>query len=281
MPGSFPGMDPYLEQPVLWSDVHQGVITGIRDALNAKLPVGYVSDIGERVLLMRPDRSTFPDVVTFTQTPPVPPAPSPSRFASEARGGSAVAEREVADAPLTVDVDLIEVREVFVEVRPIGAETEVVAVVEVLSPINKSPGHLTRERYQAKQRSLLDSAVSLIEIDLLRTGAYTVAVPEYALRSRLPQWDYLICLHPGGQQGERDRFEVWAPTVRDHLPRISVPLSSGTPDVILDLQAVFDRNYEGGAYPRRIDYRQNALTPLEGNDALWADALLRERGLRS
>lgn len=278
MPGPFPGMDPYLEQPALWSGVHQGLITGIRDALNAALPSGYVADIGERVVLTRPDRSIFPDVVTFTQTPPI--LPAPFRVSLETRAGSAVVERETADTPLTVDVDLVEAREVFVEVRPVGDETEVLCVIEVLSPANKAPGHVTRDRYLSKQRALLDSAVCLIEIDLLRTGAYTVAVPEYALRSRLPVWDYLICSHRGGQAGERDRFEVWPPTLRDRLPRIPVPLGSGTPDVILDLQAVFDRNYDGGAYRRRINYNADALTPLVGDDALWADALLRERGLR-
>jgi hypothetical protein len=27
MPGPFPGMDPYLEDPVYWPDIHQSLIT--------------------------------------------------------------------------------------------------------------------------------------------------------------------------------------------------------------------------------------------------------------
>ncbi|MCS6863297.1 MAG: DUF4058 family protein [Abditibacteriales bacterium] len=115
----------------------------------------------------------------------------------------------------------------------------------------------------------------MIEIDLLRTGAHTVALPrERLLRHRT--WDYLVSLHRGGG----NRFEVWAFTLRQRLPRFSVPLANGDPDVVLDLQAVFDRCYDAGGYARRVDYRREPPTPLQGDDAMWADALLREKGLR-
>jgi hypothetical protein len=48
----------------------------------------------------------------------------------------------------------------------------------------------------------------------------------------------------------------------------------------LDLQEVFNRCYDEGACARRPDYRREPPTPLENDDAEWADALLRERGLR-
>jgi hypothetical protein len=38
MPSPFPGMDPYLETPALWSDLHARFITYWRDALNDCLP---------------------------------------------------------------------------------------------------------------------------------------------------------------------------------------------------------------------------------------------------
>lgn len=37
--------------------------------------------------------------------------------------------------------------------------------------------------------------------------------------------------------------------------------------------------YRNGAYDD-IDYRQPAKPPLEGEVAVWADALLKEKGLR-
>lgn len=39
------------------------------------------------------------------------------------------------------------------------------------------------------------------------------------------------------------------------LPRIRVPLADSEPDIVLDLQAVFERCYDEGAYTRRVDYR--------------------------
>ena len=52
------------------------------------------------------------------------------------------------------------------------------------------------------------------------------------------------------------------------------------PYVPLDLQAILDECCEEGRYPNDIDYRMDANPPLTGDDARWADALLREQGRR-
>jgi hypothetical protein len=52
------------------------------------------------------------------------------------------------------------------------------------------------------------------------------------------------------------------------------------PDVTLDLQAVLMRSYDDGAYSRRIDYRLEPVPPLAPADAVWANSLLTEHGLR-
>lgn len=54
MPGPFPGMDPYLERPDLWPDVHQSLITYIRDALQPQLRPRYHARIGERLYVIPP-----------------------------------------------------------------------------------------------------------------------------------------------------------------------------------------------------------------------------------
>ncbi len=41
MPCPFPGMDPYLEHPGLWADVHHGLIEALRDALAPALRLRY------------------------------------------------------------------------------------------------------------------------------------------------------------------------------------------------------------------------------------------------
>ncbi len=48
----------------------------------------------------------------------------------------------------------------------------------------------------------------------------------------------------------------------------------------MDLQAVLNRCYEEAGYGDAVDYANEALPPLSAEDAVWADALLREKGLR-
>ncbi|MCS7252730.1 MAG: DUF4058 family protein [Armatimonadota bacterium] len=268
MPSPFPGMDPYLENPVLWPGVHQGLISSIRAALNAILPPHYVADIGERVYIVQPERSIYPDLVVFEH-------PSPQIQVEQARS-TKTAVATVYDPPFVLTYEPVEIREVFVEILPVGEESKVVTIIEVLSYTNKTEGHEGRKLYLTKQQEILKSQTHLIEIDLLRTGEHTVAVSKKELLKRC-RWDYLVSLHRGGQG---NRFEVWAITVRQRLPRILVPLADGDPDVVLDLQAVFDRCYDEGAYVRRIDYRREPAVALQGEDAEWADKLLREKGLR-
>ena len=52
MPSPFPGMDPYLEDPVIWRGVHQSLNTYIRDALQPMLRPKYHARLDERVYLV-------------------------------------------------------------------------------------------------------------------------------------------------------------------------------------------------------------------------------------
>lgn len=276
MPSPFPGMDPYLEHPVLWSGVHQRLITYLGDELNALLPPDYVADIGERLYVVQAGRNIYPDVAVFEQPLPVPMLAPPTRGESAVAVAEEAAVAVASDPPWVLTVDLTEVREVFIEILPVGDEERVVTVIEVLSPANKTAYSEGRETYLTKQQEVLASETHLLEIDLLRSGEHTVAAPRGALLAK-GRWDYLVCLHRGGQRG---RYEVWPIALRQRLPRIHVPLLAGDPEVVLDLQAVFSRCYDEGAYARRLDYRREPPTPLAGEDAAWADALLRGKGLR-
>jgi Protein of unknown function (DUF4058) len=267
MPGPFPGMDPFLEHPALWPGVHQRFITYVGDALNAVLPARYVADIGERLYIVQPERGIYPDVVVLEH---------PSAQPPKEQGGAATAA-VVSDPPWVVTYHQVEMREVFIEILPVADESRVITVIEVLSPSNKAAGSAGRQLYLTKQQELFESQTHVIEIDLLRRGEHTVVVPRERLQGR-GHWDYLVCLHRGGQG---NRCEVWPVTLRQPLPRIRVPLADGDPDVVLDLQAVFNRCYDEGAYTRRLDYRREPTPPLQREEAIWADQVLRDRGLRS
>src|SRR5271155_269359 len=66
MPSPFPGMDPYLESPVIWPDVHLNLISGIQAALNPGLRPRYVARVELRVYVSDDDdpgrEALVPDV---------------------------------------------------------------------------------------------------------------------------------------------------------------------------------------------------------------------------
>lgn len=68
--------------------------------------------------------------------------------------------------------------------------------------------------------------------------------------------------------------------LRDRLPAISIPLRQADPRVRLDLQSLLDGTYSSGRYHRRLDYSRPCDPPLEGDEASWADGLLRREGRR-
>lgn len=75
-------------------------------------------------------------------------------------------------------------------------------------------------------------------------------------------------------------YEFYRASLRERLPIIAIPLRETDADVPLDLQALVDESYENGDYDGDIDCQIDPDPPLTGDDARWADALLRKAGLR-
>ena len=178
------------------------------------------------------------------------------------------------DTPVILTLAPTEHREPFVEIVH-AAGDEVVTVIEVLSPANKTPGEGHR-LYRRKQQEILDSAVHLIEIDLLSEGLHTVAISEEGQGS-LPRHRYLVSVK---RAPERYRFEVYPIPLQRRLPRVRVPLREPDPDVMLDLQATFTRCYENGGYADFVDYRQPPPVSHSPEEAAWLEGLLQGQGLR-
>ncbi len=219
MSSPFAGMNPYLADPRLWAGVHQRFITYLAEQINAQLLPHYVADIDERVYVEKSGHSRViaPDITVTRMTP-------------EAGETASVA---LADPPLLVQLEPLPVREPYIQILSLrGGTREVVTVLEVLSHANKTPGSEGRALYLGKQAELLNSRVSLVEIDLLHAGEHTVAVPLSALANQ-PAWDYIISLHRGG--APRWHFEVWLVRLPERLPRIAVPLSGNDADISVDL----------------------------------------------
>lgn len=269
MPSPFPGMDPYLEARDLWEGVHQWLAIHIARDLQPQLRPRYVAMVERRIFLSPIEETFRPDAIILEETPP--PFPSPRRD----RSGVAVTEQvstvEVA-TPEHIVLPEWEVRQPYIEIRD-ARNRQVVTVIEILSPWNKNPGR-GRENYRDKQEEVLLSEANLVEIDLLRGGQHTIAVPA----SRLGPSDYRICIH---RVEHPQAFDVIRLSVRHPLPNIGIPLRPKEPEVVLHLQEVLDRCYDEGAYDLVIDYNQEPDPPLSEEDATWADSLLRQQGWRT
>jgi hypothetical protein len=270
MPGPFPGMDPYLEPPRYWRGFHNGFIFNLQATLNRLLPPGFAANYEERVIIIPPERSIYPDVLVWRD---------PSETSGCTSGGTAILEPTAVEATEAHGIVIVgpeEIHDGYLEIRTVTEDEQVVTIVEILSPTNKAPDSPHREEYRRKQSEVLRSQTHLLEIDLLRGGMHTVAAPVGEIQRR-GGWDGIISLHRSTQP---DQFEYWFTTLRQSLPKVKIPLMQGLPELELDLQAAFDQTYDAGPYRRRIDYRQEAPLPLQGEDAIWMDTLLREKGLR-
>ncbi|MGH7194974.1 MAG: DUF4058 family protein, partial [Candidatus Saccharimonadales bacterium] len=172
------------------------------------------------------------------------------------RGGEAGA----AVSPVTLPLPMLEeeVRETWIEILHLP-DRSVVAVLELLSPTNKSGEG--RTEYLAKRRAVLRQGIHLVELDLL-VGGDRIAPP-----FELPRADYFALVARGDRRGE---CQVYPWTIRDRLPAISIPLKSGDPDAVVDLQDAFETAFERGGYGHQIDYTQLPSAPLGKVGLQWA-----------
>jgi hypothetical protein len=257
-------MDPYLEKPSLWPDVHHEIISVTRATLTRLLRPKYAVLVEERVYLAEdndpgrevriPDaRVTLaPSASATTQLSPYPQVP-----VTEPIAVAQLDDEEVRESYLTI-------------VDPEGHK--IITLIEVLSPSNKTPGSAGYDSYRSKRREILNSKTHLVEIDLLRKGR-----PPYP-KAGLLLSEYQV--HVCAQRRHREEF-VWPIKLRERLPVIRIPLKHEDPDVPLDLQEVLTTAYDRAGYDLILDYRRDPDPPLPSEHWQWAEELLRAKGLRS
>lgn len=253
MPDSpFPGMNPYLEHPQLWSEVHNRLIVAIADRLAEILSEVYRIAIETRVYLNEPEAQAFvgiPDVSVLSAKAPAD------------RGGTATLSHPAE--PTTVTVPMAEeLKERYLEIRD-GETGAVITAIEILSPSNKRPG-AGRQSYERKRYQILNSLTHLIEIDLLRGG--TPLPVEGA-----PLSDYRILI---SRSQSRPSAQLYGISLRQPLPTIPIPLRAGETEPLLDLQAILAAVYRRGRYHLAVDYSQPPLPPLPAEDWTWTQTLL-------
>ena len=246
----FPGMDPYLEHPVLWTGFHARMIFALASKLRPLIRPRYVASIEERVYIEGPQMRRVPDLQIS------------QRKGEFLQAGNMAVE---PDNAVVMEVEEIEVHEKRVEILDLYNNSKLVALLEVLSPTNKRSGP-GRDSYISKQKETLEKDCHLLEIDLLRDGTSAISLPTDKALALKP-YDNVVCV---SRWPFRKRYELYPRSLRERLPRIRVPLGESDPDVVLDIQNAFEFAHEEGDYVLRVRYDEPCEPPLSAEDQQWA-----------
>lgn len=253
MPSPFPGMNPYLEQEVIWHDFHERFLPAAATYLVPQIRPKYIVLIDENIYLH--------DIPSAERRPLGRPDLSVARGKSLASlsGSGALGVMEAPAQVLLPEEDVESLSYLKVLDR---ASRELITVVELLSPTNKRPGD-HRAQYLGKRAIVRQGPANLVEIDLLRGGKPFPA-------EERPECVYSVLV---SRPGRRPKADFWPIGLRDPLPTVPVPLRPDDGDARLDLQALLHRIYDESGYEDYL-YNHDPDPPLHGEDALWARSLI-------
>ncbi len=262
MPSPFPGMNPYLESPQLWQELHSRLIVAISDALNPQILPKYRAAVESRIYEMSDGESILvgiPDV-SVTQT-----ISRPTQDETSNNIATLTPQPTIVTLPMPE-----EIRENYLEIREVATGL-VVTVIELLSPKNKKvgPGKIA---YETKRQQILGSLAHLMEIDLLRTGT-----PMPILGQSAPSL-YRILI---SQSHQRPRANLYSLSLQTPIPALKVPLRSGDNEPTLDLQSLIHQVYDRAGFAFVIDYNNNLSPRLAQADQIWLTEHLKSQGLRN
>lgn len=272
MPNSpFPGMDPYLEAPTIWADVHSRLMNVIAEQLAPQLEPKYLAELDTQVVIEQfDDDADIPangngkrESRTTKQRLVAEPDVAITTGIHGASSGKAA--ETVASTPLRMKVPILLERQQLT-VRIVRRQDErLVCAVELLSPVNKRPGS-ERQKYLDKRNRYLEANAHLVELDLLRRWE------RMPLTGKLPACDYVAMV---SNFYERPDVDVWAFTIRDLLPILPIPLLQPDPPAMLDLGAALRTIYERARYHLRINYHHPPVPPLAEADRQWVADLIK------
>ena len=156
------GMDPWLEHPALWPDVHNRLIVSIADELVPKVVPRYFVGLEQHTYLCRPGGTVLvgePDI-GISRTPGI--ATAPGLRGSLSTAGVGVLELDV-EVPVKDSVEELVPRYPRDRDRQGGHGARSSLADEQVVPDG-------RKQYLKKRNRVLGTRTSLIEIDLLRAG---------------------------------------------------------------------------------------------------------------
>ena len=257
MPSPFPGMDPYLENPALWPDVHHELISVAREILLAQLRPKYFIQIDERVYLADDN-----DEARGVMIPDM-------RIREVSFGPSAGPGTLVASNGLKLSYGFeFEMRETYLKVLD-RQSNQIITVIEILSPANKVNSALGKQTYDQKRRDMLAGRTNFVEIDLLRGGQ-----PLGVKRGMGPH-DYMAQVWRFTRDDQTRT--IFPMGIREPLQAIPIPVREEDKEAVLDLQHMLNVAYERAAYDLRVDYRESPDPPLDADTAEWAKMIVARK----
>jgi hypothetical protein len=245
-------MNPFLELPEIWHQVHNRLIVAIADELTPQIVPEYRVSIEERIYTA-PAETLLVGITDVAVT---------NRDGAKLKS---IVATPTLTPPIKVSVPIPEeVTERYLEVRSTKTNA-VISVIEILSPKNKRSG-TGREAYESKRHQILGSKTNFVEIDLLRTG-------EPMLVLGVDSTGYRILVSRGNKRPEADLYSFG---LRDLIPVFPVPLK-GEPEPIVDLQKLLNEVYERARFDLAIDYSKPLKFALSAEEDVWVRSILTLR----
>ncbi|MEM9945653.1 MAG: DUF4058 family protein [Cyanobacteria bacterium P01_D01_bin.36] len=293
MPIPFPGMNPYLEHPDLWPQVHQKMIQSLADTLNHQLPANYQVRLRERYYRVSGEDSlvvgapglNWRDInrAHLREAQPIPGTTAHRHSQRSERsveredgqdGGQSngqnapvpATDRTDSAQPISVLIPVPQkIYETYLEI--VDTTGEIVTIIEALSPKKKRPGR-GRLLYERQREAIFGSNTHFVEIDLLRGWEpASIYGPDEA-------GDYRILL---SRSEQRPRAQLYVWNVTEPIPDIRLPLS-GHEDILLNLKAVIDQACD--RTDLLVNYQKDPLPPLRASENIWLENFLQQVGMR-
>ncbi len=266
----FPGMDPFVERKQTWEDIHGWFI---RELVQQIIPpirrLGLEVGVERNVYRRDPDAGMMligePDFLSFQESN------KSGRSWDRTSGGVAVAEPQaVHEVVLDDDEQSIHKQDFLVVREELRGYVRVVAVVELLSPANKTGTYAPL--YQEKRQHFLASQSHFLEIDLLRDGPN----PSRERFPELPPTPYFVFLaRKTGIGWNEEGFPV---RLQEPLPTIGLPLTVDRPLLPLNLQAALESAFNLSAFVSERLYGELPGSPLSSEDQAFVNDVLQHRG---
>lgn len=162
-------------------------------------------------------------------------------------------------------------KEEFLEIRQRSSD-RLVTHLDFISPTNRTTT-TGRHYFKARRDEARRASANLVEFDLVLQGQTCLEISTEGL----PEYDYVVSVCRAKQQ---DRFEIYTTTLQKRLPRIRLPLAADDKEMIVDVQAVFNRCYDR-FFPGRVEYAKDPPVLLRDENQRWLAQELKKLKLRT